>query len=244
MHLAQLTWQEAAELFAKRPIALWPVGSTEPHGPHLALRTDVVIAEGMAERVQKALDLPSVILPSLPFGVTEFGRDFTGALSIPPSALVQVIAGVSTSLKRDGARLLVLLNAHLEPGHLTALHEACRVATEQGVKTIFPDKTRKDIARTLSDEFKSGACHAGRYETSLVLAQEPASTRGDVAKTLPTVDISISRAIRAGKTSFKEAGGDRAYFGSPADGNAAEGEEQYALLARAVIADIHASLAE
>jgi len=245
MFLAHLTWPEADQLFAQHPIALWPVGSTEPHGPHLALRTDVIIAEAMAARVHALLSqaaLPAVILPSLPFGVTEFGRDFTGALSISPTSLIELIRGVATSLKRDGARLLVLLNAHLEPGQLTALHEAARVATESALPTIFPDKTRKDIARTLSDEFKSGACHAGQYETSLVLAHEPAAVRTELAQQLPSVDISISKAIRAGKTSFKQAGADRAYFGSPSLGSAQEGDEQLTLLAAHVLRDIRQQL--
>src|SRR5688572_28751452 len=67
MHLSRMTWTEAAELFARRPIALWPVGSTEPHGPHLPLATDVIIAEAMAARVHALLEeaqLPSVVLPS------------------------------------------------------------------------------------------------------------------------------------------------------------------------------------
>lgn len=242
MHLAQLTWPEAAKLFSTRPVALWPVGSTEPHGPHLSLRTDVIIAEGMAARALPLLagkGLTGMVLPSLPVGVTQFGRDFAGALSVPASALVGLVEGVAQSLKRDGARCLVLVNAHLEPGHLAALHEAAAHATKvTGLPVIFPDKTRKDIARTLSAEFKSGACHAGEYETSLVLAQEPGAVRMDVLGTLPTVDISLSRAIRDGKDSFLQAGGDHAYFGHPATASAAHGEEQFALLAAALVEDV------
>ena len=37
----------------------------------------------------------------------------------------------------------------------------------------FPDITRKPWALRLTDEFKSGACHAGRYEGSIVLAARP-----------------------------------------------------------------------
>jgi creatinine amidohydrolase len=245
-NLADLTWEEARAVFQRRPLCLWPVGSTEPHGPHLALRTDVVIAEGMAQRAADTLQGRGdavLVLPSLPVGVTEFGRDFAGALSISPEALVAVVVGVARSLKRDGARALALVNAHLEPGHLAALHAAAHAASsETGLPVCFPDKTRPSIARTLGDEFKSGACHAGQYETSMVLAQEPSSVRVPVMEQLPRVDISLSRAIRAGQTSFKDAGGERAYFGAPAQSTAEEGEARLQTLAAHVVAGLDAIL--
>lgn len=245
--LARLTWTEAHALFERRPVALWPVGSTEPHGPHLALCTDMLLAEGMAARAGVLLEqrgIPAVVLPSLPFGVTEFGRHFTGALGIPPAALLETVVGVAAALKRDGARALALCNAHLEPDHLRTLHEAAHQATARtGLPTCFMDKTRPSVARTLGAEFKSGACHAGQYETSGVLAVDPSAVRMDVARALPTVDISLSRAIRAGQTSFKEAGGEQAYFGMPAQASAEEGHATLDTLARHVVADVEALLA-
>ncbi|MCA9605699.1 MAG: creatininase family protein, partial [Myxococcales bacterium] len=79
--------------------------------------------------------------------------------------------------------------------------------------------------------FKSGACHAGSYETSLVLAVEPFLVRDEVAATLEPNPASLSVAIREGKGSFLEAGGPRAYFGYPADASATEGESLYHELA-------------
>ena len=34
----------------------------------------------------------------------------------------------------------------------------------------YLDLTRRENAERLTDEFRAGECHAGRYETSLVLA--------------------------------------------------------------------------
>ena len=86
---------------------------------------------------------------------------------------------------------------------------------------------RKPHALRLGEEFKSGACHAGRYETSLVLAASPFLVEADVAEGLPENPRSLSDAIREGKKTFKEAGGQEAYFGAPALATAAEGTELY-----------------
>ena len=108
---------------------------------------------------------------------------------------------------------------------------AWRVSAETGARAVFPDVTRKPHALRLGDEFKSGACHAGRYETSLVLAAEPALVDEATMKGLTANPSSLSVAIKAGKTSFVEAGGPSAYFGWPSEASRAEGDALYAELA-------------
>ncbi|HKX46659.1 MAG TPA: creatininase family protein, partial [Planctomycetota bacterium] len=43
VELAARTWPEARALFASDLVAFVPIGSTEPHGPHLPLDVDVTI---------------------------------------------------------------------------------------------------------------------------------------------------------------------------------------------------------
>jgi creatinine amidohydrolase len=130
-----------------------------------------------------------------------------------------------------GFRGIVLCNAHLEPGNIQALSEGAAEARERGASVTFPDVTRKPHALRLGDEFRSGACHAGRYEGSLVMAAAPHLVRGDIASNLEPNPSSLSVAIREGKLSFQEAGGPRAYFGFPAEATVAEGEALYTELA-------------
>jgi creatinine amidohydrolase len=88
---------------------------------------------------------------------------------------------------------------------------------------IHPDVSKKPWAPRLTEEFRSGACHAGRYESSIVLAVQSDLVREDVRKALPPNPASLSVAIRGGAKSFEEANGPRAYFGWPADATAEEG---------------------
>ena len=64
--LQELTRPEAAARLAQMPVAILPVGSTEQHGPHLPLGTDIFLAEELAKRVSDATG--AVVLPSLNFG--------------------------------------------------------------------------------------------------------------------------------------------------------------------------------
>jgi creatinine amidohydrolase len=111
--------------------------------------------------------------------------------------------------------------------------EGARAAA--GAPIAFPDMTEPRWARTLSPEFKRGACHAGRYETALMLAARPELVRDEVRSHLPSVDVDLPRALRAGARTFAEAGGPDAYFGDPARATAAEGEALYARLVEMVV---------
>jgi creatinine amidohydrolase len=104
------------------------------------------------------------------------------------------------------------------------------------IPLIFPDITKKPWATRLTDEFRSGACHAGRYETSIVLAERPDLVREQIRSGLPPNPASISKAIRSGAKSFEEADGARAYFGWPADATREEGRASIESLG-AILAD-------
>ena len=54
----------------------------------------------------------------------------------------------------------------------------------------------------LGDEFKSGACHAGQFESSIVLREQPSGVRDTIRRTLPENPSSLSAAIKIGKRCF------------------------------------------
>jgi creatinine amidohydrolase len=82
----------------------------------------------------------------------------------------------------------------------------------------------------LTDEFRSGSCHAGRYETSLVLADRPELVHADRMAGLPERHVDMPAAIRAGQTDFAAMGMDEAYCGAPAESSPEEGRETFETL--------------
>jgi creatinine amidohydrolase len=232
--LAELTWEDVRDLDRVRTVAVLPVGAVEAHGPHLPLGTDNVIALAMARSGAARLGergFEAVVLPALPYTAAPFGAAFAGTLSVTPAACASLIADVASEVTRHGFAALAIANAHLDPAHLGALAEAQRLASARGTcPVICPDLTRRANAERLTEEFRTGACHAGRYESSIVLAERPDLVRTAVQRALPPVPASLSTAIRQGATTFEQAGGPRAYFGWPADATADEGRATIAAL--------------
>lgn len=224
--LAQLTWEEVRDLDRERTVVVLPIGAIEAHGPHLPLATDVVIATAMARAGARRLGARHVvlILPALAYTAAGFAAAFQGTLSISGITVTAVIVDLARSLSDQGFRLLAIANAHLDPEHLTALHEAVQLGrADRLLPIVFPDLTRKPWGSRLGDEFKSGACHAGQFESSIVLREQPDGVRDQIRRTLPPNPRSLSDAIKTGKRTFEAAGGPRAYFGDPAAASAAEG---------------------
>lgn len=238
--LAEMTWEEVRDLPSRGVAAILPVGALEAHGPHLPLDTDVIIAEAMAEaggRRLAAEGFEVLLLPPLLYTCAGFAAEFPGTVHVRPGLVKKLLEDVARSLGEQGVEVLALANAHLDPDHVASLRAAAgEIGAEGRIAVAYPDLTRRRWAERLTEEFRSGACHAGRFEGSVVMAARPGSVREEVAAALPPNPASLVDAIRDGKSSFREAGGPRAYFGSPADAGAAEGEETIEVLGQ-ILAD-------
>ena len=99
----------------------------------------------------------------------------------------------------------------------------------------YLDVLRRANAARLTEEFRAGECHAGRYETSLVLAEHPELVDTEVAGTLPRVAVDMAAAIRGGSADFLAMGMADGYCGSPAEATAAEGDATFDTLTELLV---------
>jgi creatinine amidohydrolase len=173
--------------------------------------------------------------------VTEFARGFAGALSVPAPALTAFARAILEALLGQGFAHVCLVNNHLEPEHDAAVRAAAAGLAPRA--SVACPLTRR-WARTLSEEFKSGACHAGRYETSLVLSLAPEAVDDGAARALPDLATSLSDGIRRGVSSFRDLGLGRAYTGQPRLATADEGHDLVGRLALMVVTEVEEALAE
>jgi creatinine amidohydrolase len=231
-------------LGGKRPvIALVPIGSTEPHGPHLGLGTDVVISAAACVRACEILEkkgpLTAVIAPAVSYGVTDCAVGFPGAVTIPADVLTAYVAAICDGLLAQGLRHVCLVNNHLEPAQDAAIRAV--VAGREGKVSVACPLTKK-WAKTLSAEFKSGACHAGQYETSIVMAAAPELVDEQMRATLLPVPVSLSEKLKAGINTFAAMGMELAYAGDPAAATVGEGEQLIQRLAEMVVGEVREAL--
>jgi creatinine amidohydrolase len=223
--LGDLTSPEVAARAAATVLVV-PLGSTEQHGPHLPLSTDTDVAVAVAARLAAAR--PDVVVaPALPYGSSGEHAGFVGTLSIGADALEHVLVELVRSA--DAFSGVVLASGH--GGNAAPMASAVATLRSEGRRVL-----------AWSPRIPGGDAHAGRTETSLLLALRPdvvALDRAEPGDTRPLPEI--LPALRDGGIAAVSPNG---VLGDPAGAAADDGEDLLASLTADLDATITAWLAE
>ena len=170
MELVESTWTEAAE--AETNLAVLPVGSTEQHGPHAPLGTDVFTARAVARAGVDRTGEEVLLGPTIPVGIAAEHRHFPGTLWVTPDTFRAYVRECCESVASHGWDRVVLVNGH--GGNVDALREICGTLTRSGTAYAVPF--------TWFDAVDPGDVemgHGGPVETSLLRHLDPDHVRTD-----------------------------------------------------------------
>ncbi|MGO8874069.1 MAG: mycofactocin biosynthesis peptidyl-dipeptidase MftE [Acidimicrobiales bacterium] len=164
--LSSRSWTDLADRPASADVLLVPLGATEQHGPHLPVTTDtdiaLALATGAADR-----DPRLVVAPPVAYGASGEHQDFPGTLSVGQEAteLYLVELGRSATTHFDA---VVVVSAH-GGNHRPLRRAVARLAHEGRAVMAWSPGWDGDL-------------HAGRTETSLMLAIAPDRVHADRAQ--------------------------------------------------------------
>lgn len=172
--LGEMTDPEVEAHLRDRQTVIVPVGSTEQHGPHAPLLTDVIIPVEVARRVAEATGV--LVAPPVNYALSYPHAGFTGVVHIRIETFLALIEDLCVSLATMGFRRIVFLNGHYDNTY--AIAYACAAAAERmpvGTRA-FPVNYWDGMTPAEAAEFfdPSTGLHANRGETSAVLAIDPA----------------------------------------------------------------------
>lgn len=195
-----MTWPDVGA-----PIVVVPVGSCEQHGPHLPLQTDTTIA-GALVRALVARREDCVASPPITMSASGEHAGFPGTLSIGTSVMTDVIVELARSA--DWAGGVVFVNGH--GGNHTAMQRAADVFERERRRVLiwWPQLPGADP-------------HAGRTETSLMLALAPDSVLADRSESGPVP--SLSEMVQHGVRALSPNG----VLGDPSGADPVEGAELF-----------------
>lgn len=219
MHLSDVTWTDAESVKteSETDIALLPVGSTEQHGPHAPLGTDALIAREIASTGADRYDNTVIVAPTIPIGIAEEHRQFTGTLWVTEETFRRYVRETITSLVHHGFDRVVVVNGH--GGNVNAIREVCGEITRHHAAYA--------VGFTWFEAVSHDMGHGGPLETALVRHFQPDLVHED--------RIDDARTGRADHWGEWQSGTNLAHdsveftengvVGDPSQGDAALGEE-------------------
>ncbi|NEP15742.1 MAG: creatininase family protein [Leptolyngbya sp. SIO4C1] len=110
MQLQLCAWPEVEAYLARSRGIIFPIGSTEQHGPTGLIGTDAICAETIAKGVGEATD--ALVGPTINVGMALHHTAFPGSISLRPTTLIALIQDYIKPLARAGFTHFYFINGH------------------------------------------------------------------------------------------------------------------------------------
>jgi len=165
-------------------IAVLPLGATEQHGPHLPLKVDSALADGIVQvaATQLTPDVPALFLPTQAVGFSPEHAAFPGTLTLKAETLIRLWTDIAECVAATGVRKLVLFNTH--GGHAGLLDVVARDLRARLGMLVYCvnwwalpliDPEGRDLNEAFSAHEHRFGIHGGAIETSMMLALDAVS---------------------------------------------------------------------
>ncbi len=235
--LETMTFEEVDTLPRDSTIVILPMGPLEAHGPHLPLSVDIrgaVILTQLGAQLLSERGYTIAIAPVVPYTVSDVAMPFPGTVTLSRSTVIGLATDIARSFAHHGFKKMVINCHHLERPNLAALREAAKGAKEFGISVLVSNailESMPECSLLMKGEHPEWDFHAGEGETSFFLWKFPDDVR-PMYRDLPPNWSNIRDKFASGAKDFKEAGGQRCYFGDPAKAEGKTGEALYTIQAR------------
>ncbi|MGD1858759.1 MAG: creatininase family protein [Leptolyngbyaceae cyanobacterium] len=110
MQLHLSTWLEIETYLQSSKGIIFPIGSTEQHGPTGLIGTDAICAETIARGVGESTG--AVIGPTISVGMALHHTAFPGSISLRPSTIIALIQDYVKPLAKSGFERFFFINGH------------------------------------------------------------------------------------------------------------------------------------
>lgn len=110
MQLHRSTWPEVEAYLETSTGIIFPIGSTEQHGPTGLIGTDAICAEAIAQGVGDQTG--ALVGPTINVGMALHHTAFPGSISLRPSTIIALIQDYVKPLARYGFTRFFFINGH------------------------------------------------------------------------------------------------------------------------------------
>ncbi len=245
IRLAELT-REQIRVAAPEAIAVLPTASIEQHGPHLPVITDTILCGAVAEQAAELANetTPVLVAPVLCYGRSHHHRPFPGVLSLSSDVYMRALADVLEGLALSGFTRIAVLNGHGGNSDPNAVVCADFIQNPANAVSVayasYWDIARPAIVEQGIMSAPEIPGHAGRFETSMVMAVRPDLVNHDGLRqtaAMPPSTSQVSAHLAGGSVQTHGAwAASRGFTDQPALSTPEDGQAMLDITVRAVAA--------
>ena len=249
IRMEEMTWPEIKQAIASGfTTAVFAVGATEQHGPHLPTMTDARIGDALAERFARKIG-HALQARTIDVGLSAHHLAFAGTISLKPETLLLILRDYIDSLVRHDFTRIVILPSH--GGNFATVRQAIEEARKAHPQIDIRGYTDflglvnflygQSAKYGVSPE-ESGA-HAGESEASIMMALEPGLVHPDrfaPGYVGPTGEAEMAVIFEKGMTALTSNG----ILGDPRKASAEKGEVYFERFVDFLVSEIGSKKAE
>lgn len=131
--LSEKTWPQVEKYLQNEDRIIFPVGSTEQHGPNGLIGIDYLSSEALAHKLSEETGV--LAAPTLPFGMALHHMAFPGTISLTPLTYIQAVTECLESFYQHGFRKVLVINGH--GGNIAPLTSAFSQALQKTSGTDY-----------------------------------------------------------------------------------------------------------
>lgn len=168
-----------------------PIGSYEQHGPHLPPDTDYLIAKKIAQEISKTFN--SIVHEGIKIGISLEHIGFENTKSLSQIEFISQLENIVVEHQYNSK--LILINAH--GGNKNAINSSVTLKANNILIIHTFSLIKKELLKIRTSDI-GGICHAGEFETSIMLYLFPDKVnmkklkKGD-ARYIPALDPNYSK---------------------------------------------------
>ena len=238
LKMENMTWKDINQVDKDKSVVIVALSPIEEHGPHLPLGTDYISANDLLEAIVNNLekqnnDYNYIIHPAFPIGYNECVMNYPGTISYRSKTVENLIIDFGESIKRLALNKIIIVNHHLDLGHIKAIENAKEVLMKEceieilevASSIIYSENADKFLEVTEGMDMRN-EIHADYRETSFMLYKHPKLVK-DCYRKLESVYMDVENFVKSGGKYWDEYGINEGYIGSPSKASKESGEKMF-----------------
>ncbi len=168
MLLETLTSSDIKALDPESVVIFLPVGSTEGHGSHLPLATDVYTAYGVGRELAKVASV--LVAPPIYYGLCRSSAHLPGTVSIKGTTLRTLVLDILEGFYLQGFKKFLVFSGHAGGTHVAYLVDAAEEFLKNFSDVRIAVVSIMDVIRECAADLieTQNDSHAGEWETSML----------------------------------------------------------------------------